>query len=100
VWGWFYYASFLDIEDLTATGTTMVDNESAILYELSEPGSPGEIGIETIWIVIGSSGTLYRFQVKSQFPESGGEMRTEYLRFSFEPGDVQVEEPSWLNKAE
>ncbi|MEF8826252.1 MAG: hypothetical protein V5A27_07925 [Halapricum sp.] len=100
VWGWVYFVGILGIENLTATGTTTVENEPAIVYELAEPGDPDEIGIETIRIVIGSDGTLHHFQLKSQFPEGGGEMETKYLDFSFEPGDVQVEDPAWLEEAQ
>jgi hypothetical protein len=100
VWSWVYFDSILGIENLTATGTTTVENEPAIVYELAEAGAPDEIGIETLRIVIGSDGTLHHFQLKSQFPEGGGEMRTKCLDFSFEPGDVQVRDPAWLEAAQ
>jgi hypothetical protein len=97
--GWVYYSGFLGIDNLTATGTTVVENESAIVYELANPGSPDEIGIETLQIIIGTDGTMYRLHVKTQFPESGGGMRTKYIHFSYDPQDVDVETPSWLDKA-
>lgn len=100
VWGWVYFVGILGIENLTATGTTTVGNEPAIVYELTEHGTPGEIGIETIRIVIGSDGTLHRFQLKSRFPDGGDEMKTKYLDFSFEPGDVQVKDPAWLEETQ
>lgn len=100
VWGWVYFSSLLGIENLTATGTTTVENEPAIVYELAEPRDADAIGIKTIRIVIGTSGTLHRFDVKSQFPEGDGKMSMKYLRFSFEPRDTQVEDPSWLEETE
>lgn len=97
--GWVYYSGFLGIDNLTATGTTVVENESAIVYELAEPGSPNEVGIETLRIILGTDGTLYKLRVKTQFPEIGGGMRTKYVRFSYDPQGMKIEEPSWLDKA-
>lgn len=93
---WPCYTSSLGIENPNPTGTTTVEDEPAVMYELAEPGDPDEIGIQTMRIVIDSSGMRYGFQIEGRYPEGGGEMRTKYLDVSSEPGDVQVEDPSWL----
>ena len=97
---WPCYTSSLGIETPSPTGTTTVEDEPAVVYELAEPGDPDETGIQTTRIVIDSSGMRYGFQIDGRYPEGGGEMRTKYLHVSSEPGDVQVEGPSWLEKTE
>lgn len=87
------------MDNLTATGTTTIDDEPAIVYELAASSSTNEIGIQKIRIVIGTNGTLYRFDIKSQIPAGDSGMKVNHLHFSFEPGDVEVQEPEWTERA-
>lgn len=97
---WILYQGALGMENLTATGTTTVDDEPAIVYELAEPRGPDTIGIKTIRIVVGVNGTLYRMDLKSQSPSGNGEMKVKHLHYSFDPGEVLVKKPGWVEKAE
>lgn len=93
------YYKFLEFRNLTATGTTMVDGQPAIIYELANPGSPDEPGTETVRVTIGTNGTLYELRVTSQLKNREGGLATRYLRVSFDPGEVNIEEPEWIGKA-